>query len=329
MKMNTNRLRLAAPVPVAALVSLQLLLAAPSAAQQDFSNVRIQTTHVAGAVWMLVGQGGNIAVSSGPDGALMVDDQFAPLADRIRAALRDVGRGAEASDLRFVLNTHWHGDHTGGNPEFGREATIIAHDNVRRRLSTPQERDGNVTPAAPEEALPVITFDQSLHIHFNGERIVAFHLPHGHTDGDAVIFFEASNVVHMGDDFFAGAFPFVDLASGGSVEGLEEGVGRVLAEIPADAQIIPGHGPLSSVDDLRLYHRMLTETIGSVRRQLDEGATLDEIRARGVSDEWSGWGDGFISTDRWLETIVQSLSGEGDPDGSHWNAHGHGSTGGH
>jgi len=314
--------------PALAALALALSVPLPISAQQDFSNVRIEATHVSGAVWMLVGQGGNIAVSSGPDGALMVDDQYAPLAERIRAALREVGRGAEASDLRFVLNTHWHGDHTGGNMEFGGEATIIAHDNVRERMSTPQERNGNVTPPSPAEALPVITFDRSVHLHFNGERVVAFHVPQGHTDGDAVIYFEGSNVVHMGDDFFAGGFPFVDLASGGSVEGLQAGVARVLDEIPQDARIIPGHGPLSSVEDLRLYHRMLSETIGSVRRQLAGGATPEEIRARGVSDEWAGWGDGFISTDRWLDTIVQSLSGSGDADEQDWNAHGHGSTDG-
>lgn len=295
--------------------------AAPVAAQQDFEDVRIEATHVAGNVYLLVGQGGNIGVSSGPDGALMVDDQFAPLADRIRAALRELGRSDAASDVRFVLNTHWHGDHTGGNVEFGPEATIIAHDNVRERLSARQERgDGNVTEPSPPEALPVITFAQSLSVHFNGEEIRALHLPHGHTDGDAVIWFTESNVVHMGDDFFAGRFPFVDLASGGSVEGLERAIAHVLENIPADAQVIPGHGPLSTVDDLRLYHRMLTETIARVRSRIGEGATLEDVRAGGVSPEWDGWGEGFISTERWLETIYRSLTS--DTGGGHVD-HGH------
>lgn len=297
------------------------IAAAPAASQQDFEDVRIEATHVAGSVYMLTGQGGNIGVSSGPDGALMVDDQFAPLAGRIRAALRDLGRSDAASDVRFVLNTHWHGDHTGGNVEFGPEATIIAHDNVRARLSTRQDRGGgNVTEPSPPEALPVITFERSLSVHFNGEEIRALHVPHGHTDGDAVIWFTGSNVVHMGDDFFAGRYPFVDLASGGSVEGLERGVAHVLENIPADAQVIPGHGPLSTVDDLRLYHRMLRETIASVRSRMEDGATLEEVRAAGVSSDWDGWGEGFISTERWLETIYRSLSS--DTGGGHVD-HGH------
>ena len=306
--------RAARPPSLGPLVVLAIAGAAapaPAEAQQDFEDVRIEATHVAGSVYLLVGRGGNIGVSSGPDGALMVDDQFAPLADRIRAALRDLGRPETASDLRFVLNTHWHGDHTGGNVEFGPEATIIAHDNVRERLSTPQDRgEGNVTPPSPPEALPVITFEQSVSVHFNGEEIRAFHVPHGHTDGDAVIYFSGSNVVHMGDDFFAGRFPFVDLASGGSVEGLERGIAHVLENLPADAQVIPGHGPLSTVDDLRLYHRMLGETIATVRSRMEDGATLEEVQAAGVGSEWDGWGEGFISTERWLETIYRSLSSD-------------------
>lgn len=292
------------------------------AAQQDFSAVQIEATHVAGAVYMLVGQGGNIAVSSGPDGALMVDDQFAPLADKIRAALREIG---ETAQLRFLLNTHWHGDHTGGNAEFGADATIIAHTNVRGRMATPQDRaGGNVTPAAPDAALPVITFDRSLDLHFNGERISVIHIPHGHTDGDAVIYFMGSNVVHMGDDFFAGGFPFVDLASGGSVEGLALGIADVLEDLPSDAMVIPGHGALSTVDDLRLYHRMLEETISAVREQIGAGATLEEVQAAGVSDEWDGWGEGFISAERWLETIYRDLSAAGSGE-YHEHGHAHGS----
>lgn len=291
-------------------------LAVPAAltAQQDFSSVEIEATHVAGSVYMLVGQGGNIAVSSGADGALMVDDQFAPLADRIRAALREIGRSAEASELKFLLNTHFHGDHTGGNAEFGTESTIIAHENVRERLSTPQDRGGNVTPAAPAEALPVITFEESLNVHVNGERIIAIHVPRGHTDGDAVIFFTGSNVIHMGDLFFAGRFPFVDLGAGGSVEGLQEGIATGLSELPDDVQIIPGHGPLSTMDDLRVYKRMLDETISLVRGQMDAGASMEEIVAGGPGDEWVSWGQGFINAERWLQTIYQSLSDGSDGD---------------
>src|SRR6185436_1780034 len=229
-----------------------------SFAQQDFSKVEITATKVAGNIYMLQGSGGNIGVSVGTDGILIVDDQFAPLADKIKKALKDLGDGK----LKFVLNTHWHGDHTGGNVAFGPDAPIIAHDNVRRRLSTEQKSEffKRTTPASPNEALPVITFDKSLSVHFNGEEIKVIHFPHGHTDGDSVIFFTNSNVVHLGDDFFVSRFPFVDLESGGDVEGLIKNIAEIMPKLPADVKIIPGHGAISTVADLKAYHRMLTET---------------------------------------------------------------------
>jgi glyoxylase-like metal-dependent hydrolase (beta-lactamase superfamily II) len=284
---------------------LLLFTLSVKAQQQDFSKVQIKATKVAGNVYMLEGAGGNIGVSVGPDGILIVDDQFAPLADKIRAALKELGQGK----LRFILNTHWHGDHTGGNIAFGPEAPIIAHDNVRKRLATEQRSEvfKSTTPASPKEALPVITFDQSLAVHFNGEEIRAIHYPKGHTDGDSVIFFTNSNVVHLGDDFFAGRFPFVDLESGGSVEGLIKNIGEIIARIPADAKLIPGHGPLSTVDDLKSYHRMLQQTTEIVRQKMTAGKTLDQIKSEGLPAEWAPWGTGFIKTDRWVETIYNSL----------------------
>jgi glyoxylase-like metal-dependent hydrolase (beta-lactamase superfamily II) len=276
------------------------------AQQQDFSKVEIKATKVAGNVYMLEGSGGNIGVSMGPDGILIVDDQFAPLADKIKAALKGLGEG----NLKFILNTHWHGDHTGGNVVFGREAPIIAHDNVRKRLSTEQKSEffKQTTPASPKDAWPVITFDQSLSVHFNGEEIRVIHFPHGHTDGDSVIFFTTSNVVHMGDDFFAGRFPFVDLESGGTVEGLTKNIADIIAKLPANVKLIPGHGPLSSIDDLKLYHRMLLETTDVVRKKMAAGKTLDQIKKEGLPDEWKSWGTGFIKTDLWLEIVYRSLS---------------------
>ena len=288
-------------------VAVVLLLLAVSihAQQPDFSKVQIKATKVAGNVYMLEGSGGNIGVSVGADGILIVDDQFAPLADKIRAALKELGQGK----LRFILNTHWHGDHTGGNVVFGPEAPIIAHDNVRKRLATEQKSVvfQRTTPASPKEALPVITFDQSLSVHFNGEEIKVIHYPKGHTDGDSVIFFTSSNVVHLGDDFFAGRFPFVDLESGGSIEGLIRNVGEIIGKIPADAKLIPGHGPLSTVDDLKSYHRMLQQTTEIVRQKMAAGKTLDQIKSEGLPAEWGSWGTGFIKTDRWVETIYNSL----------------------
>ena len=278
--------------------------ASPVSAQRDFSKVEIKVIKAAGNVYMLEGAGGNIGVSVGADGILIVDDQFAPLADKIRAALKTLGEGK----LKFVLNTHWHGDHTGGNAQFSQEAPIIAHTNVRKRLETDQNISGTAVKASPKEALPVVTFDDRLSVHFNGEEIRVIHFPHGHTDGDSVIFFTGSNVVHMGDDFFAGRFPFVDLSSGGSVEGAMQNVGQVIKQLPADVKIIPGHGPLSNIDDLKLYHRMLVETVGIVRQRMKAGKTLAEIKAAGLPAEWKEWGTGFIKTNQWIETIYRSYS---------------------
>ncbi len=272
---------------------------------QDFSKVQIKASKVAGNIYMLEGAGGNIGVSVGPDGLLIVDDQFAPLADKIKAALKELSQGK----LKFVINTHWHGDHTGGNAIFGVDSTIIAHANVRKRLGSENvNRAGQKVPPAPREALPVITFDESLSVHFNGEEIKAIHYPNGHTDGDGVIFFTGSNVVHMGDDFFAGRFPFVDMNSGGSVEGLVRNIGNVLAKLPADVKIIPGHGPISTINDLKAYHQMLVETVDTVRKQMTAGKSLDEIKGAGLPEKYKDWGGGFITTPVWIETIHRSLS---------------------
>jgi cyclase len=276
------------------------------AQQPDYSKVEIKATKVAGNVYMLQGSGGNIGVSVGTDGILIVDDQFAPLADKIRATLKGLNQGK----LRFILNTHWHGDHTGGNVAFGPEAPIIAHDNVRKRLSTEQRIDffKSTVPPAPKEALPVITFNQSLSVHFNGEEIRAIHFPNGHTDGDSVIFFTTSNVVHLGDDFFSGSFPFVDVDNGGNVVGLAKNIGEIITKIPAGAKLIPGHGPLSTIDDLKLYHRMLLETTDVVRKKVAAGKTLDQVKTEGLPDEWKSWGAGFIKTEQWIELIHISLT---------------------
>ncbi len=289
------------------LLVLLLLVAVPVNAQQpDYSQVQIKATKVAGNVYMLEGAGGNIGVSVGADGILIVDDQFAPLAEKIKASLQSLNPGK----LRFILNTHFHGDHTGGNVAFGPEGTIIAHDNVRKRLSTDQYSSifRRTTPASPKEALPVVTFNHSLTVHFNGEEIRAIHFPQGHTDGDSVIFFTASNVVHLGDDFFAGRFPFVDIDSGGSVEGLAKNIGELIGKIPAAAKLIPGHGPISTLEDLKAYHRMLVETTDIVRKKIAAKKSLDEIKKEGLPAEWNSWGTGFIKTELWLELIYRSLT---------------------
>jgi cyclase len=288
------------------LAAFILCVCAAPAYAQDWSKVEIKVTKVAGSVYMLEGAGGNIGVSVGPDGILIVDDQFAPLADKIKAALKTLGDGK----LKFVLNTHYHGDHTDGNVVFGHDAPIIAQTNVRKRLSTEQVSKffNRTTPASPKEALPVITFDQSVSVFFNGEEIKVIHYPHGHTDGDSVIFFTGSNVVHMGDDFFNGRFPVVDLEAGGDVEGLTKNVGDIISKLPPGVKVIPGHGPLSDVEGLKSFHRMLTETTDIVRKRMAAGKTLEQMKAEGLPDEWKSWGSGYIKTDRWIELIYNSLS---------------------
>jgi glyoxylase-like metal-dependent hydrolase (beta-lactamase superfamily II) len=273
---------------------------------QDWSKVEIKVIKVAGNVYMLEGAGGNIGVSVGPDGILIVDDQFAPLADKIKAVLKTLGEGK----LKFVLNTHYHGDHTGGNVVFGPDAPIIAQTNVRKRLSEEQKSKffNRTTPPSPREALPVITFDQAVSVFFNGDEIKVIHFPHGHTDGDSVIFFTGSNVVHMGDDFFAGKFPVVDLEAGGDVEGMTKNVGDILSKLPADVKIIPGHGPLSDVAGLKAFHRMLVETTDIVRKRMATGKTLDQIKAEGLPEEWKSWGSGFIKTEVWITLVYNSLT---------------------
>src|SRR5439155_4930840 len=211
-------------------------------ARQDFSKVQIKATKVAGSVFMLEGSGGNIGVSIGEDGIVLVDDQFAPLAVKIKEALRKI----TDKPLRFVLNTHFHGDHSGGNAEFSKEATIIAHENVRKRLAQGTTVAGGEVKPAANEALPVITFHDRATVHLNGEAILAIHFPHGHTDGDSVIFFPKSNVVHMGDDFVTYGFPFVDVHNGGSVSGMIAGCEKVLGMTSPDVKFIPGHGPIST-----------------------------------------------------------------------------------
>lgn len=281
-----------------------LVLATAAYAQQDFSKVEVKATKVAGSVYMLTGAGGNIGVSVGDDGIVIVDDQYAPLAPKIEAALRSI----TDKPIRFILNTHYHGDHTGGNEHFGKTAPIVAHENVRKRLASGVTRRGTTTPPAPKGALPVLTFDETVTIHLNGEDVRAVHMPHGHTDGDSVIWFTQSNVVHMGDDFFNGFFPFVDQENGGSVRGLIANLDKVLSVLPDNAKVIPGHGPLSDKAGLRKFNDVLKATLAAVERGMNAGKSLEQLKADKVLAEWDSWGQGFIKTDVWIETLHRELS---------------------
>lgn len=269
------------------------------AQQQNF-----RTEKVAGNVYVLFGQGGNIGLSVGPDGILMIDTQFANVADRIKAELTKLG----SDKPKFIFNTHWHGDHTGGNAIFGTDSIIIAHDNVRKRMEETTMFRGQSRTPSPKVALPMFTYGAGMNVYFNGEKIKAIHLPKGHTDGDTVLYFTASNVFHLGDDFFVGRFPFVDLESGGTVEGLIKNIGDLIQMIPTDAKIIPGHGPMATIDDLRDYHQMLIETSLLVRKGMAAGKTLDQLKADGMPEKYKEAGSGFINTNAWIETIFRSYS---------------------
>jgi glyoxylase-like metal-dependent hydrolase (beta-lactamase superfamily II) len=282
-----------------------LLLAARSvAAQQDFSNVQIKVSKVAGNVYMLEGAGGNIGVSVGEDGIVLVDDQFAPLAPKIKAALK----GITEKPLKFVLNTHFHGDHTGGNAQFSSEATIIAHENVRKRLQEGGTVAGTAVKPAAKEALPVVTFNDRATVHLNGEDIRAIHFPNGHTDGDSIIFFSQSKVVHMGDDFVTYGFPFVDVHSGGSVSGMIAGVEQALNLTAPDVKVIPGHGPVSAPADVRKYIAMLKETRALVAEAVKQNKNPDQMKQEHLLAKYEDLGKGFIKTEAWIDVLYMDVT---------------------
>jgi len=295
-------------------LGLALLLAVGTRAQNpDFSKVEIKVTKVSGNIYMLEGEGGNIAASVGDDGIVIVDDQFAPLADKIQAALKNLK--VTDKPVRFVINTHYHGDHTGGNEPFANSgSTVIAQDNVRKRLETGGigGNGGSLKSEhkpAPKVALPVITFDHEVTVHLNGEDIRALHFPAGHTDGDAIIFFPKNNVVHMGDDFVRYGFPFIDVASGGSVQGMIAAMEKVQTQVPPDVKVIPGHGEISNLDDVRTYVKMLKETSAVVQKALHEHKTLDQMKQEKILEPWKKWSGEFLDSDKFIETLYNSMTG--------------------
>jgi cyclase len=264
--------------------------------ERDFNKIEVKVTKVAGTVYMLTGSGGRIGVSAGEDGIVIVDDQFAPLAPKIRAALNTIS----VKPVKFIINTHYHGDHIGGNAIFARTGTIIAHDNVRKRLEG----------GTPKQSLPIVTFSDTTTVHLNGEDIRAVHFPNGHTDGDAVVYFTRSNVVHMGDDFFNARLPFIDVENGGSVKGLIANIDKILAALPDDVKIIPGHGDLSDKTGLRRFVEMLEATSDVVERAIKGGRPLDQMKADKILAQWDSWApEGwFIDSDRFSEMLYRDLS---------------------
>ena len=266
----------------------------------------IETIHVSDHIYMLRGPGGNIGVSVGADGMLLVDSESAALTDDVLAALKGLGDGKVA----YILNTHFHQDHVGGNSVMARadgQTLIVAHHRARARLLSGPEGVKRYFESVPEHGLPTLTFGASASIHVNGETIRATHFPRSHTDGDIAVFFTGSNVVHLGDLYFNGLFPFVDLDYGGDVETLTRTIGAIRNELAAHARIIPGHGPLATPDDLARYHRMLVETTAVVRSGMAAGQTLKQIKAQGLAEEWRAWSWPFVPEGRWIEIIYWSL----------------------
>ncbi len=286
-------------------IALSLALGmAPLVAQE----VEVQTVQVTDSVYMLMGRGGNIGLSVGEDGAFLIDDQYAPMVPRIRSAVAMVS----SQPVNFLVITHWHGDNTGGNERFGRAgAIIVAHDNVRKRLNADQFQEAlsRSTPPSPSDALPIVTFSDTVTFHWNGDEIHVFHVQDAHTDGDSIIHFKNANVFHTGDTFFKNAYPFVDLSSGGNFDGVIA-VAKQLLEIADDeTKIIPGHGTLATKADLQTYVEVLSTIRARVVRLIEEGKTEDQVVEANPTKEWDAtWGQGFMGPERWTRIIYQSLS---------------------
>lgn len=284
---------------------LTTAIAAPLAAQQDWSKVEVKAQQLAPGVSVLFGAGGNIGVSHGEDGTVLIDDQFAPLTPKIQSAIATLG----ASPVKYLINTHWHYDHSGGNDNFGKAGAIImAHDNVRVRMAAGGSVGGNVSDPAAKVALPVITYADGLKLHLNGEEVRVIHMPAAHTDGDSIIHWTRSNVIHMGDLFMLKiSFPFVDVESGGDVRGFVAAADKVLAIADDQTKIIPGHGAIATKADLQNHRNMIAGTIAKVEAAIKAGKSLDQIKAMKPADGYGVDADGFITADRFVEVVYKTL----------------------
>lgn len=284
-----------------------VLLAGPAAAQRDLSAVEVKVEKIAPGVAVLFGAGGNIGLSYGADGNVIVDDQYAPMSDKIVAAIATV----DPDPVRFVINTHWHGDHTGGNEAMGRKgAVILAHDNVRTRMSSEQfiAALNDKVSASPPGALPVVTFEDGVTLHLNGDTLHVVHVADAHTDGDSLVHWQSANVLHMGDTFFHKfSLPFIDLSSGGSIDGLIAAVDKGLAMSNDQTRIIPGHGPVASRAELVAYRAMLADVRAKVAAGIAAKRSLAQIQADKPAAAY-GMAEGFIKPDQFVAFVHESLS---------------------
>ena len=265
-----------------------------------------KTTKLTSNIFMLQGKGGNLALIKGKQGLLLIDADYKELSD---ALITELAKYGGVKKLTYLINTHWHGDHTQGNYALGHHAQIIAHGNVRARLLTTQEIKmfKMVSKPYPAHALPSITYEKSMSLYINDEELDVVHFSRGHTDGDSVVFFKKSNVVHMGDHFFSGFYPFVDVTHGGNVLNMAKNVKTILALVDDKTKIIPGHGPLSNKKDLQDFYDMLIGTSAEVKAMKDKGMSLDKIKAKGLSKKWKSWTKGFLSTEAWIGILHSSL----------------------
>jgi glyoxylase-like metal-dependent hydrolase (beta-lactamase superfamily II) len=283
------------------------LWAGAALAQQDFSQVEIQAEKVAEGIYMLTGSGGNMGLSIGNDGTCLIDDQYAPLTTKILAVIKEL----TPDPVRFVVNTHWHGDHTGGNENMGRAgALLVAHENVRRRMAagTFMKAFNRQVDPAPEAALPVVTFTDAVTFHWNGEEIRVFFVGPAHTDGDSIIHFVRANVFHMGDTLFNGTYPFIDVSSGGRIDGMIAAADRVLKVADDGTRLIPGHGPLATRSDLQTFRDMLSTVRDRIAKLKAEGKSREEIvAAKPTADLDAKWGGGFMEPDQWVGLVSDSM----------------------
>jgi glyoxylase-like metal-dependent hydrolase (beta-lactamase superfamily II) len=287
-----------------ALTILLLTVTSPSLLRAQQNPPQITTVPVAGPIFMLQGGGGNIGVITDPAGLFIIDSMDERSADPVRAALKALPGGQR---IRILIDTHWHSDHTDGNKVFGPEAVIVSQQNVRSLLAKSQNMGGQQTKPLPSGALPIVTFSDKLMLYAGDETVRLVHYANAHTDGDTVVFLDRSKVVHMGDMFFNGLFPYLDVANGGDIDNWVRQLDAILSELPEGVKIIPGHGPVAGISDLKAFRQMLYDSAETVRKQMKEGKTLEQIKAAGLPERFAPWTGGFLTTPQWLELVHHSL----------------------
>jgi cyclase len=278
--------------------AITAIFSSSSAISQDrWADAKITSQPVSGSVHMLEGMGGNIGVSAGPEGILIIDDQYAPLAEKIATAIGDISK----QPIKYIVNTHYHGDHTGSNAYFAevKGSTIFAHDNVRKRLADKEEHT--------HAELPIVTYQQGITFHFNGDTINVMYMPAGHTDSDSVVWFEEANVLHPGDLFFEGRFPYIDLDGGGTVTGYINNVTKLIGMLKDDTKIIPGHGKLATKADYQKALDMLVDTAAMVKSMKAEGISLDDAVKQGLGEKYTAWAWNFITEEKWISTLYKGI----------------------